>query len=118
MAESLRSIMGTKKSLTRRSQRAPRKRPEKKTSLTKRQLILRLNAAVDRQYALERLDEKRADELGLIRAGFEANGKLARQRARRSFGRRGDRARHSKFCAVARVWEMAAAKIPQDEIPF
>lgn len=108
MAESLRSIMGTKKSLTRRSPRAQRKRPEKKTSLTKRQLILRLNAAVDR-HALERLNERESENQRTIRADFEAAAKLARARAKIAW-RRGKKAQHSKMCATARVCEMAASK--------
>jgi len=93
-----------------------RNRPKKKR-LTRRQLVLEANWAIDRLHAMESLDAKRADEQRAMANKFKANAKAARERARSAW-RCGRLTTHSKLCAVARVWEMAAAEVPEDDLPF
>lgn len=67
----------------------------------------RLKKKLDRE---KRLRGTIAKDIEIITADFLARSKQARKSAKVAL-RRGNRAKHAKSCAVARVWSMAASHI-------
>lgn len=55
--------------------------------------------------------------LSSIEDEFRTRAKRARSRARHAW-QSGHRGKHSKFCAVARVWELAAERLLELNLPF